>query len=491
MKAKRILSIFLALSVTASLCACKPKVTKETEPSKTDDSKHSGTSQTATEPSADPTDPTAPDDPIVAPTVKDESEDPILVYGYEKGFEDVVKTYLPDVEIEFVYFEINAYYLKLDEALKSENQEERPDLFMVDAEHLQEYSCSDLTLGINELGLSVADLGEQFTYTYQAASNGEGEIRGLSYELAPSAILYNRALAQETLGVNTPEDVSALMADWDGIIEAARSVNMNSEGVTKLLAGPEDIRRTFWAGHTATWINADQVQIDSFFDQYFLLEEILFAETLTFDKELHSAAWTAEIEDGHAMMFFGSLQTAAKTIGYVPGHEEDPNADGTDPSSGKQDPTEPTGEGTTDEEVTGWGLIAAPQASFDDGKWLMVSYSCDMKATAAKILKGLTLDEKTMTQMAVDGIFVNNRKLMHACAQDPNFVSDFLGGQNPYAILVPIAESITVVSDPQVDLYAQREIDNLLDAYLAGDIENMDEVKQQFIIGMQELLGLI
>ena len=79
---------------------------------------------------------------------------------------------------------------------------------------------------------------------------------------------------------------------------------------------------------------------------------------------------------------------------------------------------------------------------------------------------------------------------MKQCATDPFFACDFLGGQNPYAILVPVAESIVITEDTEADHYADKEIEKLLSAYLSREIETIDEVKLQFKVGLEELLGL-
>lgn len=120
----------------------------------------------------------------------------------------------------------------------------------------------------------------------------------------------------------------------------------------------------------------------------------------------------------------------------------------------------------------------------------MVASTCDKKASAAHVLRILTNDKDTLTDLAVNGHFVNSRSIMKQCADDPNFISDFLGEQNPYAILVPEAEKIRISADPNTDRYADAEIGRLLDAYLAGEIQDLEELKQQFIIGMEELLGI-
>ena len=484
MRVKKWLSIMLAFSVCAAFYGCKPKDPDTSESSETKKTKTTQTSESATESTSETDETTPSSEPSSVATVKDEGDGPLLIYGYDKSFSSVLGEYITDIEYEYVYIEPSNYYSKLEAAFADEDRQ--PDLFMVDADHLQEYSYSDQTLPIGELGLSSSELKDQFEYTYQLTRDADNNIKGLSYELSPSAIIYNRALAQEYFGCNEPADVALYLNNWDSIIESARLVNINSEGTVKLFSALREISPVFWMGHDGNWIVDDQVQISGEFDQYFMLEEILYSETLTMDLTLHSPQWKSCLNEGNALMFFGSLRTAAETVGFVPGHDETIETSDPDPSdpSDPTDPAEPL-------EVTGWGILPAPEATYDGGTWLMAASTCDMKASSAEVLRALTMNTENMQQMALEGIFVNSRTVMKDCASDSYFACDFFGGQNPYAILVTEAESIKIVPDTEVTKYARTEIENLLSSYLAGDIETMDEVRQQFVIGMQELFGLV
>ncbi|MBR5975670.1 MAG: extracellular solute-binding protein [Clostridiales bacterium] len=487
MKAGKILAIIMAASMTMSLCACKKKTGKETEETTHESSTKTTTSttQTETDPSESVTEPT--EEPTVPSDVRDESDDALIIYGYEKDFGKKIEEYLPDVVYEYVYVEQDVYFATLSEALQSE--EKRPDLFMMDATHLGDWAESERTLALEQLGITRSDLYDQFEYTYEMAVDQDHAVKALAFEIAPSVIIYNRALAAQTLGVYDPADVAEKLSDWQSILDRAHEVNINSEGAVKLLSDRQQLHDVFWAGHSDAWIQDGKVVAGSDFDQYILLQESLFAESLTGEKAPFSREWRSDINTDMTVMFFGSLQTAADVIGYVPGHEEkqDPDESSAGSSTGN---TDPTGETTEEPEITGWSIVPAPSATYDGGTWLMVSSSSDKKATAAHVLRALTIDKDTLTGMAVDGRFVNSRSIMRRCADDPNFISDFFCGQNPYAILVPEAEKIRIPSDPQTERYADSEIKRLLDAYLAGDIQTPEEVREQFIIGMEELLGL-
>jgi len=499
MKGRKIVSMLLCVSVLGSLCACKKADPTETETSPSTETTPAATSETTKETTKETVETKATSETTEVTKVEDESEDPILIYGYDAEFKDLMKQYLPDTEFEFVFVEKDDYYKKLDEALKS--GEKTPDLFMCDKDHLQDYSYSKKTLDISLLGIRSEELEDQFPYTYEASRNADHVVKGLSYSLAPSAILYNRSLAYKAFGSDEPNDVMRYLESWDNILESAQDVNLNSEGNVKLLAGISDIRYTYWASHTGKWIKDGKVVIGKDFNKYFHIEEVLMAESLTFNAEYGSQDWQQCLNEGNTVMFFGSLLRAKEVIGYVPGHEEKtteetvginnvPDETKSETSGSETDGTDETSETTLEPEITGWAILPAPEAAYDDGVWLMPASTCDMKATAAKILRALTLDEANMENMALAGMFVNSETVMKKCAADPFFISDFLGGQNPYAVLVPVAERIKVSVDTEESTYAFREIEILLQAYLSGEIATMDEVKQQFTIGLEELFGL-
>ena len=485
MKAGKLIASILAVSVALPMCACKPSSSKESDDptEKTSEKKTTGTVTTDTQ---DPTDTSKGTEPSVEPTVPstvtDESTDPLVIYGYDKDFDLKLQTYLTDIEYEYVYVEPSEYIKELNNAIVL--GEKKPDLFMMDAENLEAWATSENSLGVEQVGISRQELSDQFQYTYDAATNSENVIKGLAFELQPSVIFYNRADAETYLGTADPSKVAPMFSMWDTLLEYAREVSMNSEGAKKLLADRTQISNVFWAAHTGSWIEDGAVKTDAFFDKYISLQSTLYHETLTMDLPVGSTEWQQAVSDGQSIIFFGSLKTAADVIGYVPGHEE------VEATTETQTGSETTAESTTIPPESGWSIVPAPTPSFDGGMWLMVASTCDRKETAGKVLRTLTTDQTVLTELAVNGQFVNSISIMEKCAADPNFTSDFLRGQNPYTILVPEAKAIEIPENVTIQKYAVAEIDKLLPAYYAGEIESADELKVLFAQGLAELLGL-
>lgn len=485
MKAGKLLASILVVSMALPMCACKPSSSKVTDDQteKTSEKKQTGTIPTDTEDPTDTSDGTeTSSEPSVPSTVTDESTDPLVIYGYDKDFEQTLADYLTDIEYEYVLIDRSEYTKELNNAIVL--GEKKPDLFMMDADNLEAWTASENSIGIEQVGISRQELSDQFKYTYDAATNSENSIKGLAFELQPSVVFYNRAEAEQYLGTADPSKVAPMVSSWDILLEYAREVSMNSEGAKKLLADRTQISNVFWAAHTGSWVEDGAVKTDSDFDKYVTLQSTLYHETLTMDLPMGSTEWQQAIADGQCVLFFGSLKTASDVIGYVPGHKEVEETT-TSTETGAE-----TTESTTVPPETGWSIVPAATPSFDGGMWLMVASTCDRKETAGKVLRTLTTDSTVLTDLAVKGQFVNSVSIMEKCAADPNFTSDFLHGQNPYAVLVPEAKKISAPKDITIQKYAVAEIDKLLPSYYDGEIETLDELKELFTVGLSELLGL-
>ena len=69
----------------------------------------------------------------------------------------------------------------------------------------------------------------------------DGRILGIDREYNPSGFVYRRSLALEYLGTDDPEEVYALISDWEKFVEAGTKVKEQSGGSVYMLAGLDDI----------------------------------------------------------------------------------------------------------------------------------------------------------------------------------------------------------------------------------------------------------
>lgn len=82
------------------------------------------------------------------------------------------------------------YQQKLDEALLKQGRvaaDDRIDMFLVEADYALKYVDPEVNvaLPISQLGITDADIANQYRYTLEAMTGSDGEIRGLSYQATP------------------------------------------------------------------------------------------------------------------------------------------------------------------------------------------------------------------------------------------------------------------------------------------------------------------
>ena len=147
----------------------------------------------------------------------------------EKLSSDKSITYLKDgTEVHWIVNpnQDGVYQQKLDEALAKQATapaDEKIDIFLVEADYALKYIDPDVgvALPISQLGITTADVPNQYKYTQEAVTTADGEIRALSYQATPGMMVYRRSIAQAVLGTDDPDTVAAAVADWDKFYETA------------------------------------------------------------------------------------------------------------------------------------------------------------------------------------------------------------------------------------------------------------------------------
>ncbi|HOO60857.1 MAG TPA: carbohydrate ABC transporter substrate-binding protein, partial [Bacillota bacterium] len=126
-------------------------------------------------------------------------------------------------------------------------------------------------------------------------------------------------------------------------------------------------------------------------------------------------------------------------------------------------------------------------SSYWGGTWLAATKYCDMKATAKDIMTKFTIDSDFMMGMAQDGEFVNNVEDMTTIANDTSFALEYLGGQNPFGILLDEAVKIDLSCVGPNDQDINTAFNNAVNSYLAGDVATPDDAITAFTAAVEDL----
>jgi len=302
------------------------------------------------------------------------------------------------------------------------------DLFVVEVDHIAQFTDSDLVADVRALGLTDADLANMFDYTLDVATGADGALRGVAWEANPGLLIYRRSIAEEVFGTDDPDVVQTYLANWDLFTEAARRVN---EAGHLMVAGHADTYRTFSNNLTSSWVNENNEIIIDPHMMTWVEQTYYFARNgfLTPGDGLWSSGWSQGVnpEEG-APGVFGYFH-APWGISFVMLGQSLDDAD---------QPHE-LGNGTFGD----WGAVPGPEGFFWGGTWIMAYSGSPHGEIIADIMRQMTVNEDNLTTFTNDfGDFVNNRNVVDRVANDPDFGNAFLGGQNHIALLADAVDTI-------------------------------------------------
>lgn len=390
--------------------------------------------------------------------VSDAGDDKIMIYGYNSEFIGLAEKYAGVTSNDYDFIEVTdsaEYQQKLDAVLSDGNG--APDIFTCDAAYARKYLASDNTIAINDLGIDYAECTQMFDYTLRFASDNDSVIKGLAWKAYPGAVFYQKSLAEQYLGTSDPEQLAASFATWDKVLESARTVNEASEGSVKLVAGSTEFFDAYLTDRSSGWVMDGTVNIDPNIEGLFDFAKTLYTDELTFNDERWSSSWSDRMSDKTVVCYWGSMDFAKYQLALNPGEGSSVN-----PTAGD------------------WGVTTAPVNYFEGGSWVMASKYCDQKAASADIIRAVCINEDNLKDMVNRGEFVNSVKLMTQAAADDKFALEWLGGQNPYPVLLNSA----MHADASLIALNEDDYSNafkaVVGAYCEESFESVEEAERAF-----------
>ena len=420
-----------------------------------------------------------------ADKVNAKSEGQVLnIYSWNEEFPALVADYYPgfvknnpndllmggkigDVNVNFVIEDTqnNNYRENLMEKLaqnETASADNKVDIFAFEPDYAYDMVNSDYALPISDLGIVDDEIDKQFNYTKQICTSVDGELKGLTWQICPNVMIYNRNIAKEVLGSDLSEDVyNGAVQTWDKYYET--SEDMASKGY-KMNATYLDTFRLFQQTAKTPWVVNGDVNVDKVFKQWAELSKKQIENQHTGDGEIWGDDW-----------YNGML---------VPGSDGDGGSYGrvfcyTGPDWFIRFVLGDGEEGTIATNK-GWGVALPTEATFWGGTFIAAATGTDNKTLVADIFRKLTTDSDIMMSMAVnDNEIVNNDAVLDNLASDDRFKYECLGNVNPMDTYRNAAYAIDIVNIPDphnlADLYQECMRD-----YIMGDVDTYEEAYNHF-----------
>jgi len=390
----------------------------------------------------------APAEIVMHEGVTGEGEGTVFnIYAWNEEFKGFFEKYykVPEgitVNWVIVPSDGGAYQNALDEALLNQegaSDDEKVDMFLAEADYILKYAGSDFTQDVQALG--VTDFSNTYEYTVQAASDADGNVKGVSFQCCPSALIYRRSIAQDVLGTEDPAEVQEALSDWDKFAAVADQAKEKGYYMTASFA---ETYRPFSNNASTPWVVDGALQIPAEVQQWIDLTDSMMEK----EESLTSGIWDDEknaqmFADGKTMCFFGP----AWYFNFCMGNAQDP-----------------------DKGCFGdWAITEGPMAHFWGGTWLLAAAGSDNPTMLADIMNTFINDEAVCEELVVnEAQFSNNQAVNNKFAEDPEFGNAFLGGQNDTAVFAELAKNIKFENITIYDQLCNEGLQNALQDYYRG-----------------------
>lgn len=399
----------------------------------------------------------------------EEEEITLKVYSFTNELETMINKYYvpthPNVKIQYEIYPTDGgeYTSKVDGVMASDPTGEAPDIFTLEAAFVKKYVNSDWTADlIADIGFTEEELASAIPVMRQiGTSNINGKLKGLSWQSTPGALMYRADLAEKYLGVTSPEEMQAKVADWDTFLETAEELNENSEGAVKMVVGAGDIWNAYQYSRTQGWVVNDKLVIDDVLYDYLDLIKVLEEDDLSNKGAAWSEIWFAGMKSDSTLCFFlptwGLHYTLKPNCGYT--------------TNDKMTDAEMQAACEKDGGTYGlWRMTAGPVGYSWGGTWIganaakSATWSDAKKAAVKDFIKFFTLDEDFLYQYAKDsGDFVGNQAVVDKIVAEGGTPNPFLGGQDHYGIF---AKAATLANGSIMTDYDEK-MNSLWDTYVS------------------------
>ncbi len=457
---KKLLSVLLSTAMIATLLVgCADDKAATTEPTDAPEA----TEGTETEPT----------EATEAEALPADTGKVLNIYCWNDEFQTRVKEFYPDytdngdgtgkigeIAVNWVITpsQDNAYQNKLDESLLAQADaaaDEKIDLFLFEADYALKYVNSDYTLDIKkDLGITDADLANQYQYTKDVVTDANGAQKGTTWQGCPGLYIYRRSIAKDVFGTEEPADIQAKLSDWSKFNAAAAEVGAKGY---KMVSGYDDSYRVFQNNAKSPWVVDGKVVID----------ENLMAwvdQTKEFtDKGYNNktSLWDENWAKGQSSKgdVFGYFFPAWGIDFVMVGNSKDD----------KEGPDE-VGNGAFGD----WAAVEGPQGYNWGGTWVAGAVGSDNLNLVKDIMVKITATEDIMKDIATKkGDFVNNQPAMEAMAAvgaPDSLSSKYLGGQNVIEKFAAAAPTISMANITGYDQGCNEEFQKAMKDYFDGNV---------------------
>ncbi|CCV64532.1 Carbohydrate ABC transporter substrate-binding protein [Alteracholeplasma palmae J233] len=349
----------------------------------------------------------------------------------------------------------NQYQVALDTALAQQGSaaaDDKIDIFLIEADYATKYANDRYALDIHEdLKIKKSALADQYQYTKDIVTDEKGVLRATSWQATPGLFAYRQDIAEKLWGAGvTPEQVQEKLKNWAEFDKVATDMKNNGY---KMLSGYDDAYRTYSNNFSGKWVDINNnVVIDQKVLDWAKQTKKYKDSGYSNGTSLWDDGWKKDQgPEGDVFGFFYSTWGINFTL--LGNSLADANA--------KQE----LGNGLFGK----YRVVKGPESYYWGGTWIVGAKGTDNPTLVKDIMLKLTANPKIMKDITLKTEdYTNNKTAMNEIANDPNYGSAFLGGQNHIALFTQSADAIDMKNASPYDQGLNEKIQTALKDYFSG-----------------------
>lgn len=382
----------------------------------------------------------------------------LRIMSWNESFRRMMETYfiprhpelMANVEIEWLSDEIVGYRQNVEQRL---DNGEAIDLFLGDNDMAPFFTSNSHVASLKSLGISDAELGEQYQYTRLLGSDETGIQKGSAMTAEPGILLYRADYAAEYLGITHQEEMQEKLSSWDSFLEVARTLNERSEGKVHMLSGSAELWRSVDCAMAGLWLSDGRLSVSDETIAHWLdtVKELdasnAFLGVKSFDDE-----WYDAIDNG--VFCFYSAPWLNKSVASD-------NAGITTIFSSSQHSGISFGKFKTS---------LAPNGFVYGGEWLYSSANSTHKELVGEIIRAFTCDKDFMRLIALGNLLYVNNAAVCEDLSALNISNPLFDGLDVFSVYQSAANGLEFSQPSVYDSDVSRLLYNQTKAYAKGEI---------------------
>lgn len=271
------------------------------------------------------------------------------------------------------------------------------DLYFVEAGWGYKYiNDESRTAPLESLGFSENNFKDCYDYTVEVgkatAGANSGKMVGAAWQACPGAFAYRSDLAEQYLGVNSPEEMQAKIADWNKFTAAAAEIADKSGKKVALADSVQGMFNAYSQSRTTPWVVDNRLIFDDSCEAFAQNAKKLWENGGVSHIAQWDYDWNKKGENGSVMGYFVSTWGVGEN-GFF--EKISSNSDGI------------------------WSLVQGPSPYFWGGTWMVANPQSDNGEEIQSFIYNSCANPEAMFEYAVgSGEFVNSKSAMQKLCEN-------------------------------------------------------------------------